>query len=414
MKKRMGLLRLLGLMGFLSIQALSPMNPIQAQDSARIALRVDNLHFFVENNYSGSRLDGYTLPGFVLRPRVVWQMEPKVHVEAGVHWLHYWGAASYPANRSLEVWNPVSDTTARIHMIPWLQARIQFTPWLNLVMGSLDNNRCHRLPTPLYNPERAFAADPEAGIQLMVNHRAVQADVWVDWREFIWNHSPQQERFTLGFSTRARLHPADSWELYVPLHAVITHRGGEGVTDSTLDMHSLFNAAAGVGLEHHTTDLSLATEVYVMGYLNPDGQTGSPTYTLYPDDPEPYMTSTPIDFKQGWGLYGLFRADWRSTTFETSYWSSERFVPLLGSYHYANVSMNTSDMTYNRIRVLAFRGRHEWHCFQRCTPAIEATIYHHFPSTGDRTGYKKVHSRSADMLSLGIYLHLHPSFSLDR
>ena len=384
----------------------STFNYASAQDTSRITLCIDNLHFFVDNEYAASRVDGYTLPGFVLRPRVEWRVEERVKVAAGVHWLHYWGNQSFP-NETLEGWNSADSSHSPLHLLPWLQARVDFTPWLTAVFGSLDNNEGHHLPLPLYNPERQYAADPETGVQLLMDHRAVQADLWVDWRNYIWNHSPEQERFAAGFSVRGRLHLGDNWELYLPLHGVLLHNGGEGVTDTTLPVRSRMNGAAGIGVSATLGNLDIAAEGYLMGYYNNRGENSTPVR-----DSLGYMVSPGMDFRSGWGFYPVLKAGYKGWHLEASYWQGKRFVPLLGCYHFSNISSNTPDMTHDRIRVLTVRGGYTYHGLKHCTLSTEGAYYHYFHYTGDRTGYLKVISPASDLFSVGLFLHLHPIITL--
>lgn len=378
-----------------------------AQDTSRVTLCIDNLHFFVDNEYAASRVDGYTLPGFVLRPHVEWRIEERLKVQAGVHWLHYWGNHGFPTNSSLEGWNSYSTNDSKIHLLPWLQARIDLTPWLTAVFGSLENNNGHHLPLPLYNPERQYAADPEAGVQLMMNHSAVQADIWIDWRDYIWNYSPTQEKFCAGLSARLRMHLGETIELYIPLHALLLHNGGEGVTDTTLLVRSRINGATGLGVRAQLGDLSIAAEGYIMGYFNNRGENGRPVR-----DSLGWMTSKPVDFRTGWGFYNMLTADFKGWHIETSYWQGKQFVPLLGCYHFSNISSNTSDMTHDRIRVLTVRGSYTYSGLKHCTLKAEAAYYHYFPFTADRTGYLKVYSTASDLFSIGLFLHLHPRIRL--
>lgn len=400
-RKTIGVSRYL-LLFFLSFLSFNT----SAQDNSRVTLCIDNLHFFVDNEYAASRVDGYTLPGFVLRPKVEWRIEDRVKVEAGVHWLHYWGAHGFPQS-TLEGWNDYSTDAQQLHVLPWLQARVELTPWLNAVFGSLENNEGHHLPLPLYNPERQYAADPEAGVQLLVDHHVVQTDLWVDWRNYIWNHSPLQEQFAAGFSVRGRLHLGDNWELYVPLHGVLLHNGGEGVTDTTMLVRSRMNGAAGLGLSAKLGDLNIAAECYLMGYYNNRGENGTPIR-----DSLGWMISKPIDFRTGWGFYPVLKANYKGWQMEASYWQGEQFVPLLGCYHFSNISSNTSDMTHDRIRVLTVRGGYTYSGLKHCTLSAEATYYHYFPFTADRTGYLKVYSVASELFSVGLFLHLHPRIGL--
>ena len=99
MRKLLGLIGLMGLMGLLPIKPILPINPIHAQDSNRVFLHIDGSTFFIDNEYFGDRLSGYTLPGFVLQPKMEWVFDAHrdVKLKGGLHWLYYWGAQDYPA-----------------------------------------------------------------------------------------------------------------------------------------------------------------------------------------------------------------------------------------------------------------------------------------------------------------------------
>ena len=47
-------------MGFLPIKPILPINPIHAQDTNRVLLHVDGSTFFIDNEYFGDRISGYT------------------------------------------------------------------------------------------------------------------------------------------------------------------------------------------------------------------------------------------------------------------------------------------------------------------------------------------------------------------
>ena len=199
-----------------------------AQDTNRIFLHVDGSTFFIDNEYFGDRISGYTLPGFVLQPKVEWKLHNKVTLSGGLHWLYYWGARDYPATTAYGAY-PLYDSISRpMHILPWLQAKIQFTPQIRLKMGCLDNSG-HSLPMPLYNDERQLVGDPEAGFELEVDGRWFNVDIWTDWREYIWDRSPVPERFTAGLSANLNHFFNGQWAVYLPLHFVVQHEGGQNM-----------------------------------------------------------------------------------------------------------------------------------------------------------------------------------------
>lgn len=408
MRKLLGLIGLMGLMGFLPVQPIKPILPIpslHAQDTA-ISLRVEGLAFFVDNEYSGSLTDGYTLPGFVLRPHVDWRLDRRVTLQLGANWLHYWGNHGFLRGPVNGVVPMASDTVSTLHIVPWLQACIDFTPELSLVLGSLVNTDGHGLPLPLYNQERIFATDPEAGAQLLADWRWLKADVWVDWRDFIWYGSPRQEVFNCGAALTPRLPLGSGFVLTMPLHALVQHHGGEGLADTTMGHNNRFNGSAGLGLDYRNGELHLAARCQGMLYTRSGEEEGTLVY-----DDWGCLISKPVNFKHGWGALATAEAEYGRAHADVSYWTGEKFIPLLGSYHFSNLSENTPDMTHDRTRVVTLRGCYTW-TFRDCRLMLTGAYYHYFPCTGDRTDYWKCQIPAENMFSFGLLLHFNPTIRL--
>lgn len=325
-----------------------PISNLQAQDSASLSLRADGYLFFIDDEYFGRRIEGYTLPGFALTPKVVWDNHKHLALEAGVHWLHYWGAHSYPATSSYGVLPDYSDTATRIHIVPWLQARVKLAKGMELTLGSIDPDENHFLPTPLRDMEREVAADPECGIMLaawgeMGNYWWGKSNIWVDWREFIWNNSPRQERFTMGLSGLLYYDlPASHFSLILPLHFLAQHVGGQVLAVST-PIQNNFNAASGLGIQYDWDD-DWSVGMYCRAMLY--HQHGN----------------TAVPFTDGWGLYPMLKAVYKNRIeIELSYWQGERFVPLLGSWLYSNLSSVDGTTVFDRTQMLSLQAFYNWH-----------------------------------------------------
>jgi len=371
---------------------------IHAQDST-IVLHLKSSNFFVNNEYSGSRLDGCTLPGFTLRPYIEWRIEPRVTIEVGTHWLHYWGNNGFHYGIN-EVHPLANDTTQALHFLPWMQARIQFAPWGKLVLGSLVNTDGHGMPLPLYNPERLYATDPESGLQLLFDHKYIKADIWVDWREFIWYHSKKQEMFFAGSSIRPQLPLSDNWKLSLPLAFIVQHRGGEGLADTSMGHISRYNMSAGLSVSYKLGDFSISAEGYAMYYSRSGHDETTPVH-----DASGRLLSEPIDFKQGSGYLATLKAAYHDNEAEAGYWSSEKFMPLQGCYHFSNISLNTPKLLFDRIQTLYLKVRHTWP-LGPCSLTLEGAYYYYPPSTGDRTGYWKCYFPAESMYAFGIHFNL--------
>ncbi len=375
------LLGLICLMGLIPIQPIGLFNTIMAQDSARLALRVDASQFFQDNEYFGLHAEGYTLPGFYLRPVVEWHVTPLATLEAGAHWLHFWGARNYPSAQSLNVWQRESDTATAAHVLPWVRAEMAWkrerAEW-RVVMGNL---RPHKLPMPLYNPERLYAADPEAGVQMMMDAKHFDLDVWVDWREYIWQRSSRQERFTAGVSSQWAT-SFGKWGLLVPLHVIGQHVGGQGLAEHK-PVQNHFNGAIGLMGQLRGENFELTGGCYAMGYTQKNA----------PD----------IPYKRGWGLYPVVNgkcALWGGELgMDAGYWHGHGFVPLLGSVLFSNVAYvdGITYFRYNRIMSIGANYRWKIECGEL---KVEGRWYRYFEK------------KDPSQYSVGVFIDLAPRLTI--
>jgi hypothetical protein len=389
MKKLLGLIGLMGLMGLLPVKPILPINPVCAQDTNRLFLHVDGSTFFIDNEYFGDRISGYTLPGFVLQPKVEWKLNKSLTIMGGLHWLNYWGARDYPATTAYGPYPLYDSVSHAVHILPWLQASVRFNSYVTLTIGCLNNDG-HELPLPLYNFERKLVGDPEAGFSLYLNADWLTMEVWTDWREYIWDRSPVPERFTAGASGRLMLNNEDL-TLYLPLHFVAQHEGGQNMSVSH-NINNNFNGATGLGVGKVWRDFWLDASCRVMWYH----QHGNAA----------------IPFENGWGIFpqiGLNHlTDWRICV---NYWHGENFVPLLGSWHFSNLSANTDGLTFDRTRVLSLYADWKWQ-FGNGDFFLYGTLYHYLPSTGTFADGSTKDYGHRNQFSVGAAILFYPTVKL--
>ena len=342
--RKTGILSILGILAFLGV----PRNSLaQTDDSARISLRIDGYLFFIDDEYFGRRIEGYTLPGFRLNPKVVWSNNKHLTLSGGVSWLHYWGAHSYPNTMNYGVLPNYSDTATLMHVVPWLQAKIKLAKGLELTLGSINSDDNHYLPIPLRDIEREVAADPECGIMLsgwggMGEDWWGSADWWIDWREFIWNNSPRQERFTMGLSGKLHYYiPSTDLTLIMPLHFLAQHVGGQVLAQRT-PIQNNFNAASGLGIQYDLEEpWAVGLHCLAMWYHQ--------------------YGNTAVPFTHGWGLYPMLKVVYgKRMGIEISYWQGERFVPLQGSWLYSNLSSVDGTTVFDRAQMLSLHTYYNW------------------------------------------------------
>lgn len=375
MRKLLAIICLMGLMGNIHAEHVTapvtppPFAPDHADTTIRpawLSLVIDGQVFFVDNEYFGERISGYTLPGFVLRPRLVLWKDPRPFLqganftlEGGFHWLNLWGARNYPTLLSSTPWPTNTDSANRWHIMPWVQAKIDFGNRLNLVMGSLGNST-HMLPLPLYNPDLLHVADPETGAELTYDGQHAMADLWVDWREYIWSQSNVPERFTAGLSGKLQTYLGDVL-CYVPLHIIGQHEGGQNMSVYH-KINNKFNLSTGLGAFYDAGNIYTDLSCRMMWY----NQSGNPE----------------VPFSSGWGIYPELNLDFPRekswTTLTLSYWYSKDFVPLLGSWLFSNLSALTPTLTFDRTQVLVARVKHLWTSgHQPCILQLEASGYYY-------------------------------------
>ncbi len=327
-------------------------------------LHVDGSTFFIDNEYFGDRMSGYTLPGFVLQPKVEWRLHDKVTLSGGFHWLYYWGARDYPATTAYGAYPLYDSVSHPLHLLPWLQARIDLTSELTLVLGCL-NAFHHNLPFPLYNHELGDVGDPETGFEIKYLSRRITMDIWADWREYIWDRSPVPERFTAGASGTIGLVDERQWSLSVPVHFVVQHEGGQNMSVPH-NINNNFNGAAGLEVSKSwTRDLWTGLSCRAFWYH----QHGNAA----------------VPFSNGWAIYPEFiihpNNNW---AIAASYWHGKDFVPLMGSWHYSNLSANTPGLTFDHTRVIMLYAN--WGLGENPLTThylrFYGTLYHYLPSTG--------------------------------
>lgn len=359
--------------------------------NSRFSLRADFEYFFKDNEFSAEKTSGYTIPGFYFRPRLVWNVEKHVRLEAGVHWLHYWGASSYPRNISFTAFPEMGEESAPSHVLPWMQARVDVLPQLSLVFGNLYNNDKHlQLPRPLYDDELLYATDPEAGIQMLLNFKYFNADIWADWRNFIFRGSETQERFICGFSGRVKPIQTNVVNLSLPIHAIVQHTGGEMVAVSCATI-SMFNFSAGLQLGLRMGKVEVTTGCHAVAFIN--------------------SGDTTLSFKNGWGIYPHLGAKFAGVSMDVAYWHGDNFVPLLGSPHFSNVSVKKTGLVFDPMDMLCASVGYELKKFRHTTLAVEGLTYIYFPYSGTFGDFTRIEKDGAASFAFGFFLKVNPKIA---
>ena len=224
-------------------------------DTAEVkALRVeiDNLSFFHDNEYTGKLMNGYSLPGLWVQPKLTFNPVRQIGLEVGLHALIFSGANKYPcyAYHDIARWKG-NQYQSGAHLLPWFRARAQFK-YLTVVLGDIYGGQNHRLVEPLLNPEVNLSQDPEMGVQLLWDRPHLHADIWLNWQSYIFETDTHQEAFTVGMNwTVSYNRPESRLKWFTPFQLVIQHRGGEQ-NIAMRGVQTICNAGAGVRMLYRT------------------------------------------------------------------------------------------------------------------------------------------------------------------
>ncbi|MCM1225007.1 MAG: hypothetical protein NC548_62205, partial [Lachnospiraceae bacterium] len=279
-----------------------------------LRLNIDADLFLVNNEFT-TLMKGYTLPGFRFTPTLSYAPAKNVKIEGGAYLLHYWGANEYPNSNYLSIpdYDP-EHSSKGLHALPFLRAVATAPCGVTFVLGNIYGAEKHRLLPQLYSPELALTADPEAGLQILYNRPWADFDLWVDWRNFIYNNSPYRENFFVGLSSNFRYNsPSANVHFYSPLQALLEHRGGEIDTDAVPGVNTMINAAAGFGAQFNINPKGLKYVRMEADFLASFQQAGK---------------AWPYDNGTAW--YAHADADYRGLEASLGYYRAHKFMPLLG------------------------------------------------------------------------------------
>lgn len=194
-------------------------------------LKIQNLNYQKNNEYSGSMADGFTLFGYQLNPSLGYRFAPNLSIEGGIFVNKDFGNNSYT------------------QILPTFTIRYDKKN-LKVLFGNIDGSLKHNLVEPLYNFERSLTNRLENGFQVMLNKKHIDVDFWIDWLRMSYRYG-KTEKMWLGFNVNVLKFKNEKWEFSLPLQNTTVHDGGQIDTlpDATV---SQFNFAVGTKLKYKT------------------------------------------------------------------------------------------------------------------------------------------------------------------
>ncbi len=371
---------------------------IDSTHTRQLAVEIEGLTFFKDNEYEGRHTHGYSLPGFWLRPRLTWQPLSALRLELGAHALVFDGANKYPCYAYHDIGHWKGNQYQRgAHVLPFFRATAVLGK-TTFVLGDIYGGAAHGLMEPLFAPEVNLTQDPEMGVQIMHCRRHFNMDVWLNWQSYIFEEDTHQEAFTVGLSLRhwiGRGLGRVKW--YIPVDVVVQHRGGEqDLPELELGVQTLCNAGAGVGMRWQPTCRAVESVDASAAALGAYQQSGS----LWPFDTGWAATAAAeTSLRCGVRAYGRVLT---ARDFVPLYG-----VPFFGTLSYTGDGGHFDGVTTTQIGV-------EWsHTFARdyMLGAKAETYISHTGQLTSNTGITSP-SRWNNDFSFGIYLRIRPRFIL--
>lgn len=369
---------------------------VDPEEKGKLYVNIDNISFFKNNEYKGNFLDGYSLPGFWLRPTAVYYPLKNIRLEAGAHGLRFWGAEKYPtfAYSDISAWKG-NQFQHGFHVVPFFRAQFVLNDHWQAIIGNIYGGANHKLIEPLYNPEMNLIADPEAGFQLLYNSRKWDMDVWLHWESFIFEGDNHPEAFTVGFSSAFKYNsPQAKVHFYSPIQVLGQHRGGE--IDEVSDLHMLYNGATGLTAVWNINNNKLKTidaGVNVAAFYKQNGEL--------------------VPFEKGYGLYAHASAQISGFKVKSSYWMCKDFVSLFGNPMYGSVSISEEQFYFDKPKTAYFGAEYSKSFGKGYAIGADLDIFYHFPvDTKTPQGIQK--QNGATSFSFGVYVRVSPSFLIKK
>lgn len=387
---------------FITTLLLLPILPMQAQmdstlfssryaiDSTAVGelrLHIDNLSFFKDNEWDGEMAKGYTLPGLWLQPTVSYTPLKNIHLQAGLHALLYAGTIKYPSLMYQDLPSWKGDQYQKgTHLLPFFRANVDLGA-VHIVLGDIYGGSNHLLPDPLYAQELNLTADPEMGLQVLLDLPRWHMDAWVNWQSFIFRGDHHSEAFCFGLANRISLFSPRSaaarkgYSLTLPVNILAQHVGGE--IDSLGAVSTHFNGSIGIELQRQRPASWLqkwALEAHIVGYDQNKGNKWPVT--------------------QGWGAYAAASAQLKcGVGLKAGYMYNHDFQTLLGYSYYGTMS---STKAYRYPSVINLKA--DWTKAFSPHYAIGARV-EAFAFFADKNSFN---------LSFGVFFRATPSFLLKK
>jgi len=295
----------------LNVHQLYPLIPVDTSSTGNLDLRLRNINFVRNNEYSNPVIEGYTLIGYFLQPELVYSPSDKVQLNLGAHLLQYSGTNRF------HLVKPVFSTSLRI------SRNILFT------MGSLSGSDEHRMFDPHFNKERLYNTFSEDGLELRFQNDHFFNDLWLSWENYIFKGDNEREIFTAGESFSYMSDKIGGlFKINIPFQLQFKHYGGQ-ISNYSERVETYLNIAAGTGLSYEIAEKKF-------------GETGVEALFFYGKS---ITDNAPSGIGKGSAIWYRIYYAYRNLGVIAGLWMSDDFFAPNGNFIFSSVS----DHRYNLV-----------------------------------------------------------------
>lgn len=278
---------------------------ITTEDTNKLFFDIYNNNFFINNEYGGDIVKGYTIHGFNLTPKITYIPSSKLKLSGGFNILSYYGR----------------EEMTDFQFVMTFQYNL--LPRLDFVLGSINGNLNHNLIEPLFDFERFYLRNVENGIQFLWDSKKLKADLWLDWEYQIFQGDPERERFNVGLVAKYELLNTNGFSIEIPFQNLVRHEGGQ-INDNDQPVVTIYDNALGLTFKKAIKKNYISVSSYWLNYQD----LSSTKEQVYID---------------GMGSYSTLEFNNPNFDFLLGYYYADEFIAPIGDPIY---------QTYNKINPL--------------------------------------------------------------
>lgn len=279
--------------------------------SHKLSLHFTGDSFLKNNEFFSPHTEGFTGIGFIIQPRLNYQIDERSSVELGYHFLKYSGLNSFS------------------EAIPLFTIRSTVKPGWTVLLGSIEGGAKHKLSEPFYRIDNDYQNQIEYGIQSLLDYDWISSDLWLHWEQFIKKDDPFPEEVYGGNTSKIRITQTKTFSIHLNSELLISHLGGQIDADDNPD-RTILNYAVGPSLTHqHNQNLKLTLK-YLFYKSSVTKQVADSQSQFY------------IPFATGHAHYPQLKILANTFSVTTGYWSSNSFVSPRGEFLFSSLSDNNA------------------------------------------------------------------------